>query len=343
MKNTLHVFLQENWQRLELEGLGRPADLSYLMLTPRFKASSHLIFFVLDRKRAHPVLVAKVPRIPGDHGRLEREAANLRWLQGIRPEGFDSVPRVVAFEDFRGNRFLVETALTHETMRPALVRRRPQACTDAVLDWLLDVQLATHKAGDGTQVKRALKTTLATLERAFPGDGTEAQLLRETRRAVNPLLEERVPLVCEHGDLSAPNVLIGPSDAIGVVDWELAQPEGLPGVDLFFFLTYIAFARRRAQKLSEYLRAFHEAFWGEPAWTRSFVQRYCDALELPAPVLKPLFVLCWTRYVAGLIQRLQSAQPDQAELTHDTLHWLRTNRYYALWNHTLTHLEELSF
>ena len=45
-----------------------------------------------------------------------------------------------------------------------------------------------------------------------------------------------------------PNLLTMHDGRVGVVDWELAQANSLPAVDVFFFLTYVAFSQRRAKK-----------------------------------------------------------------------------------------------
>ena len=70
-------------------------NLSCVFLTPRFRTSSHIIIFVLDEKKRSPVLLAKVPRLPGDDGQLQIEARNLRRAQGSREGGFRSIPRVM--------------------------------------------------------------------------------------------------------------------------------------------------------------------------------------------------------------------------------------------------------
>ncbi len=340
--NALFEFFCGETVRQKLEPYGAPADWTFVLNTPRFKASSHLIFFVVDRRTRQPVLVAKVPRVPGKTARLEREARNLSFVQTSRPHGFDSVPRVVAFEDYCGQRFLVQTALPYETLRPAVVRQKPGFYTHLVLDWLVQLQRATRKAPRREHTAGLVHAMLSQLERGLPGRSAEQQLIQETRERLSPLGQTELPTVCEHGDLSSPNILIGPDAALGVVDWELAEPKGLPAVDAFFFLTYVAFARRRARHIREYLTAFHEAFWGS-AWTRPFLARYRQALKLPEPVLKPLFLACWTRYVAGLVARLRGGAPADTPLSTEDLRWLRTNRYYALWNHTLTHYQALRF
>jgi aminoglycoside phosphotransferase (APT) family kinase protein len=173
----------------------------------------------------------------------------------------------------------------------------------------------------------------------FPLSDEEKCLLDQTRELIAPLRDADVTAVFEHGDLSAPNILMTGPDGLGVVDWELAEPQGLPAVDLFFFLTFIAFAQRRARKHTDYLVAFHEAFFGPQAWARPYFMHYAMRLQLPSEVLKPLFIACWSQYVTNIVMRLHDLSAWEG-LEEETVTWLRTNRYYTLWRHTVQHVQE---
>ncbi len=341
--NTVLTYLTQNWQRLELGQAADPARLSCVLATPRFRASSHVIFFVLSAGQTAPLLVAKVPRLPGDHKRLDLEARNLRAAGDARPGGFASIPRVIAYEEYHNHKLLIETALHGQPMKPGLVRRQSKLCVEAGLTWLLDFHATTaHANHDSPDWFAALvEQPLRDFQRTLPPLAEELGLFEDVLALAETLRGHEMPLVLSHEDLSHPNILVSAEWQAQVVDWELAEPNGLPGLDLFFFLTYIAFARRGARKNAEYLAAFQEAFFGPHAWTQSYLARYAETLNLPAPALAPLFVLCWTRYIIGLVTRLQDQHEAHATLNHDTLKWLRNNRYYALWRYALTHHGEL--
>src|SRR5512141_1974117 len=126
--NMVSEHLAENRQRLELDRYDVPTRLSCVLVTPRFRASRHVVFLVLPEGQAEPVLVAKVPRLAGMNQGVEREAANLRTAQASRPRGFDSIPRLVAYESYRGQPLLVETALRGPLMDPGRVRADLPGC-----------------------------------------------------------------------------------------------------------------------------------------------------------------------------------------------------------------------
>lgn len=339
--NTVARYVTRHWDQLSLDRFGRPGHLSCLLLTPRFRASRHVVFLVLGNGSPEPILIAKVPRLPGDDGFLDREVANLRAAHAARPGGFDSIPRVVAYEEYEGSRLLLESALVGQVMNALLVQRQPTSCIEATMNWLLSFNEATS---DGRQEPQEsfqclVDGPLAQLESLFPLTADEGDLLKKTREYTSPLRDTRFPLVFEHGDLSAPNLLVLKDGSLGVLDWEMAESSGLPAVDLFFFLTFVAFARRRARKERDYLAAFHQAFFGPGAWTRPYVTRYAERLQLSPQVIGALFVLCWSRYLSNLAALLCG---PGAVLEEETANWLRQNRYFSLWRHTLKHVGNLN-
>lgn len=343
--NLVLTFLTKNWQRLSLTHLGEPSRLSCVMMTPRFRASSHVICFVLAEGGVEPVLVVKLPRLPGDNTRLDREVANLYVANRARVKDDVSIPRVVAYEDYHDHRLLIETAVPGRPMSPAIVRQHPELCLEAALAWLLDLQHTAVRSAsqeDSDWFERLVEQPLHQFKALLPPSAEEASLLDQTLAWVRPLRDHDMPLVMEHGDFSSPNILQDENGRLGVVDWELAEPQGVPASDLFFFLTYVAFARQGARKNSEYLKAFQQTFFGPQAWAWPYLARYCERLNLAPETVAPLFVLTWSRYTAGLVTRLHEFDETGRPLEQDTIKWLRANRYFLLWRYALENFGDLT-
>ena len=225
--NTAVAFLTHNWKRLALDRFGTPSELSCVVYTPLFQASAHVIFLILTESSNDPVLVAKVSRFPGMSAALDREAANLQAVQVVWPDRLDSVPRLLAYDDFAGTRLLLETGVPGRILKPALVRRRPEEYTELLVDWIIDFHSATVQPDpDVQETIQLLSHPFAELERALPSK--YSALIDRTRELTGSLQRQGVPLVFEHGDLSAPNILLSEAGELGVVDWELARPRGLP-------------------------------------------------------------------------------------------------------------------
>jgi aminoglycoside phosphotransferase len=334
-------FLNSNCERLGLQRYGLGDEVTCVLLTPRFRASSHVLFMVLSQGNPDPIMVAKVPRIAEAGASLEREAASLRFVQELRPGGFDSIPRVIAFEEFRGRPILLETALVGYPMDPPFVRRKLEACCEMTSGWLSGLQLSSETKTDANHwYERQVEGTLDYLAEVVAWGWEDGDRLRQTRDLLAPLRTVQLPKVLEHGDFSHPNVMLLNNGQVGVVDWEMADPHGTPGHDLFFFLTYAAFAKANANENGKYVPALDAAFFGSNAWARRFIQTYADQLSLAHETLAPLFLLCWLRYMAGLLKRLNQSQE---KLGVNTTEWLQQNRYYAAWHHTLENFDRLKW
>jgi thiamine kinase-like enzyme len=335
-------FLTANWDRLSLEQFGKP-PLSTLVLTPGFRASSNVILMMFTQGKTQPALVAKVSRLPGDYSQLRSEAENLEKIQSSRLGGFDSIPRLVALSENHDHSFLIETMLPGSLMSPAVVRQQKTTCTEAVVNWLIELAVATAKPSvedDGWFERLVLEPTKS-LSNALPLSPKEEQLLARSWEVTAPLAGHDLSLVFEHGDASDPNLLTMKDGKVGVVDWELAQANSLPAVDIFFFLAYVAFSQRRAKKHAEYMAAFDDAFFGPSAWAIPYVVRYAQSVGLTEESLTPLFVLCWQRYLAKLARRLNPGKKDL--LPSETVAWFRANRYYSLWMHAAERAQDLKW
>ena len=343
MANMILTYLQENRQRLALSEQGIPRQLTSVMMTPRFRASSHVVYLIMPESKPEPVLVAKVPRLAGTAQTVIREVSNLQAVQASRPGGFDTIPRVVAFEQYENHQVLVETALVGRPISPEIVRQDPDRCCELVVDWLLEVQQPSFNKVyvETNWCERLVERPLIYLESSMPFNDWETHLMRQTRLLVANLCDADLPMVFEHGDLSHPNLFLLKDGRVGVVDWELAEPEGLVAYDLFFFLTYVAFARSNAQTASDYLTAFERAFFGPTAWAKPYVDMYARRFRLDADQLTALFVLCWARYLSNLLLRLEDNRPSDGRVASSTATWLRSNRYYALWQYTVNNAEQL--
>lgn len=336
--NAVARFLDTHRERLDIARYRLSGAYSSLMLTPRFKASRHVIFLLMPEDQSEPTLVAKLPRLQQASDSLDHEAKSLRAIQTLHGGQLDSIPQVVAYESYSGYPILVETALNGILMDNAYIRRHFAACCNAVVDWLVTLQPQDRAALDANGFGRLVRAPLTYFTQFFPLNDEERELLTATEELIAPLAKMVLPQVIEHGDLSHPNLMMNAQGRLGVVDWELATTEGLPTCDLFFFLTYAAFALDRARRNDEYITAFHKAFFEPEGWARPYVTSYLRSLGMSDSAIKPLFVLCWIRYLIQLLQRLEA--PEQT-ITQATADWLRTNRYYALWRHTVTHADKL--
>jgi hypothetical protein len=102
-------------------------------------------------------------------------------------------------------------------------------------------------------------------------------------------------------------VFVTPQGGLAVFDWESSEPAGLPGLDLHYFLAYLAFALDRARQAPAMLRSYRAAldpttFTG--AVYRECLSRYAEQVGLEPADFRALRLLTWTIHSGSEYQRL---------------------------------------
>jgi aminoglycoside phosphotransferase (APT) family kinase protein len=311
---------------------------STVLVTPREPTSNCVVALVLDARGGAPSLVVKIPRLAEAEAAIVREAETLRAIQAARPT--PTVPRLVALASDESQMLLVESALAGDTISPSELRRRPRQSVDDVLRWLLDLPRPRREPA---RFDALVELPLRRFAAALPPEAPETSLVAKTLDALGELREGALPTVVEHGDLSHPNLIRMRDGRVGVVDWELAEVDGLPAADLCFFLGYVAATRRRARSRRRLAAAFDEAFAAPDGWARPPLLSYARRIGVEPSLLSPLLVATWARYAARFVARVEgaAAEPDSVDaregrrISPVALAALRDSPHLVLWEHAL--------
>jgi hypothetical protein len=325
--NAALQFLAEHRESLELSRRGLPGEMSALLLTPRFRASAHVVALVFPAAASTPVLAVKIARLQRSRT-VEREAGMLAAARSEHRTPH-SIPEVVSLGDWEGHPLLVQEALVGQPMDRASVRRDPAGCVAAALDWLSGFTTETHPPRDSDWLEERVVNPLREFGRLF-GAGEEAE---RAIAIVRTLHGARLPRIFEHGDLSHPNLIWLQSGGLGVVDWELAERDGLPGHDLFHFLAYVGAALSGADSPEAHAAAFRASMETEDGWASAATREYASRLGLADDLLPALLILAWSRYLTGLWERLGASEdggPDD-----EARAWIRSHRYAAIWREAI--------
>ncbi len=293
-----------------------------LVLTPRFQASRHIVFLAFCARSHGPIVVAKTPRRKGDETSLRREAQVLKDLQETQPGGFSSIPRLLALEQWLERPLLIETALHGPLLSPSRIRLGEEKFCERLTSWLIGFHKATRTSPSPPALERLLPS-LEQIDRLLPGH----PLLAPSKSLVGALPED-LPSVCEHGDLSHPNLVDLKNGEIGVLDWESAVPTGLPASDLFFFLAFVARTdpSRRLGKQSLESR-LERAFGAASGWALPHVLRYARCFGLQRGWLPALFAASWIRALGRLATPLGT--------TESARQWLSSHPYMTGWRYAI--------
>ena len=342
------AYLRERSEALGLRDLGLAEPWSTLLVTPWFAGSRHVIGLVHAGGTGEMKVVVKLPRRPGDDGGIAKEAGVLRELERLAPAVAARAPRVLALDRLGSQSILVETAVGGELLGPEVVR----ADADRALREgcaLIRALPLTGRAGEEPEwFARLLGDPLERFLVAV-GDPPELRgLVRRTLAHLEPLREAPLPFVFEHGDLGHPNLILRPDGKLAAIDWERAEPRGLPLHDLAFHLAYLAEAGAGVFDRVDQLAVFDATFLRRPgAWGRRVLAQELERLELDRALLAPLVLASWARSAAGFVARLCGDDPAAGAAAgrrpgpEAVLAAVTEDRDFALWRHVEASVDSL--
>ena len=142
-------------------------------------------------------------------------------------------------------------------------------------------------------------TALERLDRA----GVGPDLVERSRPLIERLRAAALPTTFEHGDLAHPNLVRRPDGTLGAVDWERAEPDGLPLHDLTMALAYIAAAAASAGTPELQAEAFASALSGKTPGHRPCSMPNSDRLGIDRGLAWALTVVPWIWTAAFLAER----------------------------------------
>jgi hypothetical protein len=284
------------------------------LIAPSEYASRKAVLFLFRGQDEAPELVVKLTRDGAHNARLENEWRALRWLEDARLPDSGAPPRPAFFGHHAGLAVLGETAVTGAPFRSRTTARADCPLALGALGWLLDLGAASaHPAADNGQVATALGDLLARFERLYRlSAGERARLHRHVgvvAEAARPL-----PLVMQHGDPGAWNLLVGADGRPAFLDWEAAEPEGMPLWDIFYFVRSFSVTVARAAGVRSSLRAVRRELLDDGpvnALLVGAVERQCDQIGLDRELVEPLLTTCWMHRALKEATRLPPRRLDR--------------------------------
>jgi hypothetical protein len=294
-----------------------PAAGGQLLLTGGHRSINKVVGLPFATGAGELSGVAKFSRVPAADAALEREAAALRTIERDRP-GIPGVPRLLAEGRRAGRRALAESAVHGQPLISSLSPESFGELAGLVGDWLAGLTGGQRRPRDEWW-PGLVGGPLARFERNF-GDVLPADSLATLRRLLGEIGD--LPEACEHRDCSPWNVVLDEHGAPGLLDWESAEPRGLPGLDLAYFLANCAFVLEDALESGRTRESYARLLdlttpYGEVAASR--IAEYCDRLGLAAEDFVRLRLLAWVVHSASDHNHLEmaAAGPPSHEALRD--------------------------
>jgi aminoglycoside phosphotransferase (APT) family kinase protein len=236
--------------------------------------------------------IVVLPRTERAVCRRAHEVDVLRQASMLPPRLRDLFPTLAGAGTYRGQRWMAMEKMPG-TFVDAPVKDL-DALTCRAADILMDLHLTTrHEVQiDEATYERLVGRLTASARRRHSGC---AELLAQVDLALRAaLLGSSLPLVWMHGDYKIENVGIDSAtrQPVSIIDWELAEPSGLPLIDLLYLLTYNRMIRRQSTFAIVYQEVLAGAGWG--AQETQMLERYAQTLDLDAQqreLLATIFVV----------------------------------------------------
>ncbi|HKH64917.1 MAG TPA: phosphotransferase, partial [Solirubrobacterales bacterium] len=285
-----------------------PDDPSWLLLTGGRRSVNKVVGLPFSADGGEPDAVVKFSRVVASDSALEREAAALEAVAAERPS-LAGVPRVRALGRRGGRTALVESRIDGPPLIGALRSESLPELAREVTAWLLELAGQPRPAAEEGWRARLVDERLTLFESQF-GEALGSVGMSGLRQRLASL--GRLPLVCEHRDCSPWNVVLTGSGP-ALLDWESADPQGLPVLDLVYFLAHAAFqvdgalvegtldpvrARESYRRLLDPTTPNGGVFAG-------CLREYCDPLGIGPEAQAGLRLLCWVLHSSSEHRHLE--------------------------------------
>jgi glycosyltransferase involved in cell wall biosynthesis len=289
-----------------------------LLLTGGHRSINKAVGLVFEAGVEKPTAAVKFARVAEAEPGLEREAAVLGRLEKERP-GLAGVPRLRGEGHRSGRLAVVEEAVEGRSLLDVLSPENFEQVAAKVTRLLIELAIE-HRIGAKVQAREIDRGGLVdqALERFAQdfGPAVGSGPIDRARSELENLGD--LPAACEHRDCSPWNVLITPAGDPVLLDWESAEPNGLSGLDLVYFLANCAFVLDGAIESGRTRECYARLLDPHSDHGRvaaRAIGHYCTALAIDPSDFRRLRLLCWIVHSHSDYDHLQleSVGPPQPE------------------------------
>lgn len=286
------------------EGGGGKGEGSLMLLAGGHRSINKVVALEFGENGERPSAAIKFARVPEAEPGLEREATVLARLGSERPGG-DGFPRLRGQSVRSGRLAVAEDVIEGDSLLDRLTPVSFPEMARRVTDLLLELAGGERRGPEPDWRRRSIEDPLEFFERVF-GSVLEAKDLAAVRRSIEGIGD--LPAVCEHRDCSPWNLVLAARDRPALLDWESAEPDGLPALDLIYFLANSAFvldgAIENDTTRESYVRLLDpRSDHGHIA--AEAIGRYCEGLGLDEREIPRLRLLCWVVHCRSDYHHLQ--------------------------------------
>ena len=294
-----------------------------LLLTTGHRSINKAVGLAFDPGEERPAKAIKFARVPEAEPGLEREAEVLRRLAIERPN-LTGVPHLLGEGTRNGRLAVVQGAVVGRSLLDILTPQNFEEMALGVTEVLVELAKGGRRLEPAITLPEEGKMPARALDwfaRAF-GLVVDPGLIDEARSRLVDL--DDLTATVEHRDCSPWNVLVTPRGDPVLLDWESAEPAGLPGLDLVYFLANCAFVLDRAlesgRTRESYARLLDPGTANGRVAARA-IGAYTAALGISDEDFRRLRLLTWIVHSRSDYRHLQlesQGEPTPADLRQAT-------------------------
>ena len=282
-------------------------------------SSRKVLFFMFAREETRsgglePTYVVKMVRDSIYNPRLENEYRALVWLHEEGIGALETLPAVAFWGYHNGLAIIGETAIEGAPFRERTTYTETCPYLHSVLDWFVQLGATTadHSAATSQKAAEVLQTLLDRFNEIYHLT-TEQKAFLSEQLAIIAHNHRSFPLVFQHGDPGTWNIMATPGQSVALLDWEAAEPQGIPLWDLFYFMRSYCVGAARTQGIHDRLQGFTKLFLADTPLSRVMLdtmERYSTRIGLESALIEPLFYLCWVHRALKEATRLSPSRVD---------------------------------
>ena len=281
-------------------------QIDTLMWTGGKRSINKVVLYQFAAGEEKPHRIVKLPRTPETVTAITHEAHILQALHARKDIASTRVPEVLFLNEWNGMAALGETTVFGRPLYMVLDPGNTLGMALKVTDWLASLVIGEPHRPRADWWDRLVEPALHDFEQAF-GSVLNSNVLPQCREILNHLGD--LPPAFEHRDCSPWNLLVTDSGELAVLDWESAEQDGLPALDLVYFLTYLAFFMDGTMKNGNFIESYRRA--SDPATSTGRVQaacqqRYIEHTGLDPDALHPLRLLTWLIHTHSEVRHLSA-------------------------------------
>ncbi|MCZ7539837.1 MAG: aminoglycoside phosphotransferase family protein [Anaerolineae bacterium] len=260
-------------------------------------SSRKLLFFLFEGDDPSPRHLVKMVRAAIFNARLENEARALTLLQALTFSRDYPLPQVTFAGHAGGLALVGQTIIEGAPFLQRTTLRADCPLARAAIDWLTALGVATADPRPVTPAAAAgvLETLFARFQAIYHLPAVERDFLAGQIARLGEAAGD-FPLVFQHGDPGPWNMLATPDGRVALLDWESAEPQGVPLWDLFYFLRSFVVNAARAESAADRETGFARHLFAGTELGRLVVEAtraYCAQVQIPTQLVEPLYYTCW--------------------------------------------------